>query len=335
MPYLHFVKNMERISKIEGFNLELTKTGLIPRDSLIQTQSEIRLPNCSSNLKNVIEKFVDNYLLILNGKYEDFGMSVLHLWMGYIPEDLSTDEELQIFAEDLEKCYNSSDTDNLFVNITTLVITRYLEAVVNFMNESSHDVINLFHCLYVEQTDSRFLMFRYDNNVVENLIPVQPSLNGLTVDRLRLDLAEFIKTNYSQRPCLEDGVLRLMAGSSNIISLNEPTISLANIIRTLLGNSRSNNAKELFFTLHKLILYFTFEAIQKRFGDVIDQNGPPMVDMVVDGLRFLGTDVAIVDGTVHRRGVPVQFSAETRFALVCAALLRSDLLDSPTTLASI
>lgn len=58
------------------------------------------------------------------------------------------------------------------------------------------------------------------------------------------------------------------------------------------------------------------EAIQKRFGDVIDQNGPPTVDMVVDGLRFLGTDVAIVDGTVHRRGVPVQFSAETRFALV-------------------
>ena len=235
------------------------------------------------NLKNVIEKFVDNYLLILNGKYEDFGMSVLHLWMGYIPEDLSTDEELQIFAEDLEKCYNSSDTDNLFVNLTTLVITRYLEAVVNFMNESSHDVINLFHCLYVQQTDSRFLMFKYNNNVSENLIPIQPSLNGLTVDRLRLDLAEFIKTNYSQRPCLEDGVLRLLAGSSNIISLNEPTISLANNIRTLLGNSRSNNAKELFFTLHKLILYFTFEAIQKRLSKMEDKTWS--VAIVLDSMN--------------------------------------------------
>ena len=235
------------------------------------------------NLKNVIEKFVDNYLLILNGKYEDFGMSVLHLWMGYIPEDLSTDEELQIFAEDLEKCYNSSDTDNLFVNLTTLVITRYLEAVVNFMNESSHDVINLFHCLYIQQTDSRFLMFKYNNNVSENLIPIQPSLNGLTVDRLRLDLAEFIKTNYSQRPCLEDGVLRLLAGSSNIISLNEPTISLANNIRTLLGNSRSNNAKELFFTLHKLILYFTFEAIQKRLSKMEDKTWS--VAIVLDSMN--------------------------------------------------
>ena len=235
------------------------------------------------NLKNVIEKFVDNYLLILDGKYEDFGMSVLHLWMGYIPEDLSTDEELQIFAEDLEKCYNSSDTDNLFVNLTTLVITRYLEAVVNFMNESSHDVINLFHCLYIQQTDSRFLMFKYNNNVSENLIPIQPSLNGLTVDRLRLDLAEFIKTNYSQRPCLEDGVLRLLAGSSNIISLNEPTISLANNIRTLLGNSRSNNAKELFFTLHKLILYFTFEAIQKRLSKMEDKTWS--VAIVLDSMN--------------------------------------------------
>lgn len=234
------------------------------------------------NLKNVIENFVDNYLLILDGEYSDFGTSVLYIWMGYDLEDLSTDEDLQTFAEDLQKCYDSSIVDNLFVNLTTLVITRYLEAVVNFMNESSHEVINLFHCLYVQRTDSRFLMFKYDD-VAENLIPVQPSLNGLTADRLRLDLAEFIKTNYSQRPSLEDGVLRLLAGSSNIISLNEPSIKLANDIRSMLGNSRSAIAKELIFTLHKLILYLAFEGIQRRLSKMEDKSWS--VTIVLDSLN--------------------------------------------------
>jgi hypothetical protein len=125
-------------------------------------------------------------------------------------------------------------------------------------------------------------MFRY-GDVVQDLIPDQPSLDGLTVEHLRIDLADFIKTNYSQRPSLEDGVLQLLAGSSNIIKLTPEAISLAQSIRSLLKEPSTDKKRELFFTLHKYIIYLTFQNIQKHLSHHKDKTWK--LTVVLDSLN--------------------------------------------------
>ena len=259
----------DRESKYDWISLVERSISVIIKDKM----SEVSY----YNLKDVIERFVDENLIILENSSEfTFGNYMLYIWMGYTEEDLASNPDLQLFADELQECYDNVEENNpekMYINITTLVMTRYLEAVVDFMVENSQDVINLFHCLYVQHTDPRFAMFRYEN-VTENLIPIQPSLNGLTVDRLKIDLGGFIKTKYSQQPSLENGVLQLLAGSSNVIVLDEYNISLANIIRKTLGETKTDSDKDLFFT---------FEAIQKRLKTNKDKTWT--VAIVLDSLN--------------------------------------------------
>lgn len=270
--YWSSLDNLE--SKHDWLPLVMESVNTIIKDEMTQS--------AFFNLKNVMENFVDENLSVLNDYEGNFGLYVLYIWMGYDEEDVNRDEELKFFADELQDFYLKSDSSNLYINITTLVIVRYLEAVVNFMLDNSHHTINLFHCLYVQYTDPRFGMFKYEN-VTENLIPIRPSLNGFVVDRLRMDLGEFIKTKYSQLPLLEDGVLNLLAGSSNVIRMNEQSISLANEIRKMLNETRSDSENDLFFTLHKLILYLTFESIQQRLLD--KDNKTWTVAVVLDSLN--------------------------------------------------
>jgi hypothetical protein len=270
--YWSSLNNLE--SKHDWLSLVMESINTIIKDEMTQ--------GAFFNLKNVMENFVDENLSVLSDHEGNFGLYVLYIWMGYDEEDVNKNEELKFFADELQDFYEKSDSSNLYVNITTLVMVRYLEAVVNFMLYNSHHTINLFHCLYVQQTDPRFTMFKYEN-VAENLIPIQPSLSGFTVDRLRIDLAEFIKTKYSQLPSLENGVLNLLAGSSNIILLNEQSTKLANNIRKMLNEPRSDSEKDLFFTLHKLILYLTFESIQARLSS--SDNKMWTVEVVLDSLN--------------------------------------------------
>ena len=232
----------------------------------------------SYHLDQVMEDFVDTKLIpnvSYNSDDPDQGISLLALLLNIDPDDISDDTSLSHLADEIQECFNRNretrTLDDLHCDITCLIMTRFLERVSERMEEMTptNPVITLYYCLYVEQTDSAF-SFLKGGYLEDNLIPIQPDTSGVTLSYFQLGLAELTKQYYGHHPMLENGVLRLLAGVSNVIRLKdekEAEITLAANIMEFSGKSFDGNQKMIFLTLHKFILYLTFNNLKERLPD--------------------------------------------------------------------
>jgi hypothetical protein len=254
------------------------------------------------HLDDVIEKFVDEKITPLfsdtnvdseslgfDDLNDDFGVELLASWLNLSIDEVRVDDKLASLSQEIQDCYDMNKETpvkggGLYLAITSIVVVKFLEEAINGMldSEINNVYISLFHLLHVEETDIRFSMFK-SGHVADRLIPVEPNLDGFTVDKLRLGLAEFIKDNYDQHPFLEEGVLTLLAGSSNIIEMNLQSSVLAYDLCNALGQDYVLGEKELFFILHKYILYLTFENVQVLLQG--SENKYWTVNVVIDALN--------------------------------------------------
>lgn len=250
------------------------------------------------HLDDVIEKFVDEKIspfffgdtnLDINDLGDDFGVEVLASWLNMAIDDIRVNDRLTVLSQEIQECFDINKQtpvpgDGLYLAITCIVVVKFLEEVMDRILDSDTGIthISLFHLLYVEETDICFSMLK-SGHVENGLIPDEPNLDGFTVDKLRLGLAEFIKDNYDQHPFLEEGVLTLLAGASNIIDLNPESTVLAFDLCTVLGQEYALGEKKIFFLMHKYILYLTFENIQVLLQG--DKSKFWTVNVVLDALN--------------------------------------------------
>lgn len=247
------------------------------------------------HLEDAMERFADENLTALElarenfvgSEQEDtnFGYIALSIWTGFEAEEIEKDSALQQFKEDLDQCYylyaeGDFAPEELYCMVTTVVFVRFLEEVVRIMNQMTlSKTITLFYCLHVEKTDPRFYMFA-NEHIEDGLFPLDSNNSGYTVEKLRINLADFIKIHFSQQPSLEDGVLHLLAGASHIIEESPESTKLNKIISKKLNISQIENE---FLNLHRYILYLTFENIQKRLWKRGDKTWT--VALVLDSLN--------------------------------------------------
>lgn len=247
------------------------------------------------HLEDAMERFADENLTVLElarenfvGSEEEdtnFGYIALAIWTGFEAEEIEKDSALQQFKQDLDQCYylyaeDDLTPEELYCMVTTVVFTRFLEEVVHMMNQMTlSKTITLFYCLHVEKTDPRFYMLA-NEYIEDGLFPLDSNSNGYTVEKLRINLADFIKIHFSQQPSLEDGVLHLLAGASNIIEYSSESSKLNTIISKKLKISQ---VEDQFLNLHRYILYLTFENIQMRLDKRKDKTWT--VALVLDSLN--------------------------------------------------
>lgn len=292
-------KETKEEAKYSWMNIKETKTKYewVPKvntciNQLLPTNMTI---SASLHLQDVIERFVDNSIMNLldenieeiNNLGDDFGVEILAAWLNTTTDIIQSDFKLLTFSQEIQECYNlnnEDDNDNLYLAITCIVIIKFLEEVTNKMldSESQNMYVSLYHLLYVEETDVRFSMLRC-GHIENGLIPAEVNIDGFTVDKLRLGLAEFIKDSYDQHPFLEDGVLALLAGSSSIITMSKESSILTYDLCVALGQDYVLGDKELFFILHKYILYLTFENVQSLLRD--SKNKYWTITVVLDALN--------------------------------------------------
>lgn len=255
------------------------------------TRVRITIP-ASQHLEAVMERFVTTQLVntvpLLEKSQADFGENLVAGWLGRPVTELdgaSLDlaQELQLtFLRQLEQ---DASHDQLLRNLTCVVLVRFLEAVTTATRESTpiDPVITLFYCLYVERTSSLF-SFLSVGYVETDLIPEQPNLAGITLNRLRLGLADYFKQAYNRVPLFENGVLTLLAGSSNVIQLSEAELRLASSLLTTLAKPFDGNEKSLFLILHRFLLYLTFAEVETRLAEV-EEPKVWSVAIVLDALN--------------------------------------------------
>lgn len=241
------------------------------------------------HLEQVMEDFVNTKLLPnVDVAEEDYkqGIQLLSSWTGLTSEAIEEDTALVDLAQELQECYdrnkeNQGTPEELYRGITCLIMVRFLEKVAEKVRDTTpaDPVITLFYCLYVEHTDSTFSYLK-QGYVEKDLIPLQPSMLGVTLNCLRLGFADFFKQYYERAPMLENGVLNLLAGASNVIRLTEAEITLA---KNILGKAFEGSQKILFFTLHRFLLYLTFTNVEARLAD--SSNKVWTVAIVLDSLN--------------------------------------------------
>ncbi len=223
-----------------------------------------------------LENFVDNYLneMSVDGfEPENFGNEVLYEWFGFEQDAIESDEKLVELRDDLQNCFDSeiititedsSDVSRLFIKICTVCVIKFLEQSVRNMiiSINNPDVLTLFYCIYTAQYDNRFFMFMLEEYLEKDIIPQDPSNQGVTIAMLHENLAIFIKKNYDEPPLLENGILDLLAGCSNIIVINDKSTELISNLSVPLIEIPNNKELTIFFNLHRYILYLIFEEIQ-------------------------------------------------------------------------
>jgi hypothetical protein len=250
------------------------------------------------HIEDLMEKFADENLTVLEavGDYfvdpeeeiSNFGSLALYIWGGFTDEEVNKDESLSEFRQHIDQCYylwveDELPLEDLYCSVTSLVMIRYLEEVIKKMSSMTKSkTITLFYCLYVEKNDPRFFMFG-SQYIEDGLFPQDPNSNGYTVDKLRIYLADFIKTNFFQPPLLEDGVLYLLSGASNVIQKSSKTTKLSKNICKKLNIPLPKDDRAEFLNLHRYILYLTFENIQMRLRKKEDKTWT--VALVLDSLN--------------------------------------------------
>ncbi len=242
-----------------------------------------------------LEKFADNYLSqvqVSGFESDNFGNEMMFNWFGFDfdaaldetdPMNFQNDPDLIELRDSLQKSYeeeslNLTEDDTavteLFINISKMLIIKFLvQSLENMlMNYSQPEELSLFYLMYTAEYDVRFSIFRLEEYFEKGIIPVAPSKDGFTVAMLRLTLPDFIKENYDIRPSLEPGSIELLAGTSNIIVINEKSDQLvANIIDKLITPA-STIELTIYFNLHRYILYLVFEEIQNIIRNKNDKQ---------------------------------------------------------------
>lgn len=247
------------------------------------------------HLEHVMENFVDKQLLphVYDATDEnEHGTQLLASMLGLELDAIRENALFLELADELQECYTRNNekqgtVDDLYRDITCLIMVRFLEKVTEKIHQTTPNdlIITLFYCLYVEHTDSSFSFLR-QGHIENNLIPIQPNLSGMTVNCLRLGFAEFCKREYGVMPMLENGVLNLLAGSSNVIRIRdekEGEVGLAGAIMNFFGKSFDGSEKVLFFTLHQFILSLTFANVRARLVETDTQAWT--VSIVLDSLN--------------------------------------------------
>jgi hypothetical protein len=280
-------------------------TGIIENIRIITKDKDGITPVAFDHLWNTVENFIDRKLSAIDGSaftIDSFGDYALNLWSGFTEDEIRENSNLDNFSKDLQDCLTThmdrvsrsetgQDDAVLYTTLIATVMTRFLEQVLAVSGKER--IISLFHCVYVEETDIRFKFLR-SGFIFPDLIPVEPSVTGLTAEHIKLELADFIRKYYSQRPSLEEGVLQLLAGSSNIINVeDERQVRLSHAILKELGETSVvekgpeetllSESEEVFFTLHRYILYLTLETIQLKLS--VARSSSWTIKLVLDSLN--------------------------------------------------
>ena len=223
-----------------------------------------------------LEKFADNYLSqvqVTGFAEEDFGNETLFNWFGFSPENIEDDKDLAELRDCLQKCFDdnldelledNSDITDLFINISSTLIIKFLIVSLEYMLDDipNPEELTLFFVMHTAEYDARFSIFRLEEYMEPDILPENPSNDGLTIGILRLNLADFIRKNYNMNPLLEAGSIELLAGTSNIIVINHKSDKLVADIIDKLIQPASTLDLTIFLNLHRYILYLVFEEIQ-------------------------------------------------------------------------
>lgn len=223
-----------------------------------------------------LEKFADNFLsqIQVDGfDGDNFGNEILSIWFDFSIEDIENDNDLSEIRDILQECFNeeieniiedNSDVSGLFINISSNLIIKFLtKSVYNMsLNVEKAEELTLFFLIWTAEYDALFSIFRLEEYLQPNIIPEKPSNEGLTIGLLQLNLADFIRTNYNVQPSIEPGTIELLAGTSNIIVLNEKT---EKIVEEKIKNVTPAYSADstIFLNCHRYIVYLIFREVQE------------------------------------------------------------------------
>lgn len=220
----------------------------------------------------LVEKFIDEKLdnLTVTGfEPSNFGYIIVEKWFNIEKNEAMAVSELSTISKWLQEAYESeflkfkddeTDVQGLLVKIVSKFFIEFLSISLNVMMNSTTRIkeLTLFFCLYTIEHDGRFSILK--DRDMSAFLPEVFTKKGYTVTMLRQKLPIYIKNTFGVRPYIEDGVLEILANSSNMILINDKSRKISKFVD--IPQNTCDGKDKVFFNLHRYILYLIFRYIR-------------------------------------------------------------------------